>query len=258
MRLPIRWKLLILVIGPITAVYVGVLGLAVVRLEQRARENAAEHMTDRAGRFVAAFDGRLRELAQIARSTASFLETHPEASAEQLYAQLRANVAANPLCYGAAIAFEPRQFEPSRELFCPYVFRGGHGLASMDIAAEAYDYTSGQWEWWTKPRTTNTAVWTSPYFDEGAGDILMSTYAVPVSRDGEMWAVTTVDIALEPLREAIVESIGQNVDFFIITALGQYVYHPNPQRIMNVSIIERAEAHARGDILYMARRMTSP
>jgi signal transduction histidine kinase/CheY-like chemotaxis protein len=110
----------------------------------------------------------------------------------------------------------------------------------MDIGAEAYDYTLPEWEWYSAPRSQDAAVWTDPYFDEGAGNILMCTYSVPFYRGGTLWGVTTIDIALEPLQSVLLSGMGDAIDFVVITPNGEYVYHPEPQRIMRDSIFDDA------------------
>ena len=80
----------------------------------------------------------LQALAQVARSTAAYLEIAPELGEQQLYDLLRANLAQNPLAYGSAIAFEPHQYKQGLALFSPYVYRDGETTKAIDIATEAY------------------------------------------------------------------------------------------------------------------------
>ena len=77
------------------------------------------------------------------------------------------------------MAFAPSGFD-GREAFSPYVHRDGDSLIRLDIA-QAYDYLNDpSSEWWRAPVEGGRPVWTEPYFDEGAGDIMMSTYSVPI------------------------------------------------------------------------------
>ena len=51
------------------------------------------------------------------------------------------------------------------------------------------------------------AVWSEPYFDEGAGNIIMSTYSIPFSRtNGErrvFTGIVTADISLDWLVDIV-------------------------------------------------------
>ncbi|NQT37701.1 MAG: hypothetical protein HQ581_09445, partial [Planctomycetes bacterium] len=151
MRLSTRWNVLLLTVLPITVIYVVIFGISIVQMQRRTRTDVEARMTQSAGYYASRFDGNLRQAAQIAETTATFVETHPGISEAQIYAQLRANVGRNELVYGAALAFEPNTYG-QRKLFSPYVFRGEDGLEQIDIAAEAYDYTDPQWQWWSAPR----------------------------------------------------------------------------------------------------------
>ena len=47
----------------------------------------------------------------------------------------------------------------------------------------------------SNPRDAGEALWTEPYFDDGGGDVLMTTRTVPFRRDDTFWGVATIDIA---------------------------------------------------------------
>ena len=46
-------------------------------------------------------------------------------------------------------------------------------------------------DWYLIPKTLNQPVWSEPYFDIGGGNLLMSTYSVPiyklVDKNGEIY-----------------------------------------------------------------------
>jgi len=50
----------------------------------------------------------------------------------------------------------------------------------MVISREVYDwYADPRWTWFQAPKAQGKAVWSAPYFDEGAGNVLMTTYSAP-------------------------------------------------------------------------------
>jgi len=107
-------------------------------------------------------------------------------------------------------------------IYCPFGFRGPPDQAvyggcspdgprfcpSMDLS-RAYDYSdvsNALAEWYTAPRClylrdgVEAGYWTSPYFDEGAGNINMVTYSQPIiSRDGTFLGVATIDVEVDAL-----------------------------------------------------------
>tara|TARA_R110002110_G_scaffold205066_7_gene417151 strand:- start:293204 stop:295564 length:2361 start_codon:yes stop_codon:yes gene_type:complete len=122
-------------------------------------------------------------------------------SEAQLQQLLRKVVANNDDLYGSSIALNTPvgSAEPG---FAPYYFRGNNTVNYVDLATGDYNYRSQAW--FVDTLKAGTAGWREPYFDEGAGNALMTTYAVPVFRtaaDGQryIYAVVTADITLHEL-----------------------------------------------------------
>jgi len=117
----------------------------------------------------------------------------------------------NHLLFGASIAFAPRIEVGDTAYFAPYLYLSNDTIAYKDLAENEYRYTTK--EWYTRARDEGKGVWSEPYYDEGGGEVLMTTYAVPFYRDrgnGLVFAgVVTADLSLIGLQELI-----YNVQFF--------------------------------------------
>ena len=254
----IRSRMIALIALPTLAIYVLVLGLAMVHLRGENRAEVEAEMTRLAGDWAARFDDAFRSAALLAEATARFIEDDPNLDEQQIFSQLEAIIGLDPVVYGAAMAFEPGMFKPDDSLFCPYVYRDQDGLRRMNISRDVYDwYGDEQWQWWHAPKNTGGGSWTDPYFDEGAGNVLMVTYSTPFSRDGRFRGVATVDIMLPQLRESIGQAIVSERPFAILTSKGQYVYSANESWIMSRTVFEVAEAEGRPDIAEVARHIVS-
>src|SRR5690606_35087343 len=59
----------------------------------------------------------------------------------------------------------------------PYWYRDGSTYGYVDLMDSAYTINSQPWL--TSTLTSDIAVWTDPYFDEGGGNIWMRTRTVP-------------------------------------------------------------------------------
>ena len=108
----------------------------------------------------------------------------------------------NPVVAGSTIALVPG-YRKDRPLFSPYACREADGsIKVLSLATEEYDYPSQ--EWFVKPLEVGEGYWSEPYVDEGGGEMLMTTYSLPL-RDvkGNMAAVMTADISLEWLKELV-------------------------------------------------------
>ncbi|HIF50372.1 MAG TPA: HAMP domain-containing protein [Thiotrichaceae bacterium] len=251
MQLSIRWKLIISIVLPMLIISSIVMSLTFDRLYSNAKQRLHGEATDMARHYAARLDAEFKTATQVARSTANFLNIHPDIAEEELYEILRQNVVQSPLIYGAAIAFEPYQFDKELKLFSPYVYRELSGntkskeietkLLSLDIGIDSYDYSNGEWDWFSRPRELDKAIWTEPYFDEGAGNILMDTYSVPFYRDGKFRGIVTIDIPLDALQQnAGIEQL-QKQPFVIVSPSGKFIAHPDSEMIMKGNIRQRAD-----------------
>ncbi|MDY6982765.1 MAG: cache domain-containing protein, partial [Pseudomonadota bacterium] len=174
----------------------------------------------------------MRSLSRIAETTAAFLDINPSLSEDDLYGLLRQNTSRNQLLYGSAIAFEPGAYR-GKSLFSPYVY--GRDLKQMDIGKDAYDYTDGRWEWYSGVKETHAGLWTEPYFDEGAGQLEMTTYSHPVLRDGQFIGVTTIDLRLDQLSSTISSQLDGEM-FMIMSPTGTFVSHYLPDQALHGSL----------------------
>ena len=114
-------------------------------------------------------------------------------------------VADNPVVMGSTVALVPGYLS-QKPLFSPYVCRNeSDSLMFLSLATPEYDYPSQ--EWFTKPLEVGDGYWSEPYVDEGGGEILMTTYSMPIRDKKEaLAAVLTADLSLEWLKE-LVDSI---------------------------------------------------
>ena len=107
----------------------------------------------------------------------------------------------NPVVAGSTIALAPGYYK-NRPLYAPYACREGDRVVLKSLATQEYDYPSQ--EWFTKPLELGEGYWSEPYIDEGGGDILMTTYSVPVvDAAGRTAAVLTADVSLEWLSQQV-------------------------------------------------------
>ena len=103
-------------------------------------------------------------------------------------------VASNPVICGSTVALRGR-------MLAPYSHEVEGAILTSTLATEEYDYPHQ--EWFVKPLELGEGYWSEPYFDEGGGNILMTTYSVPVVDKKGRTAVFTADVSLEWLSDLI-------------------------------------------------------
>jgi sigma-B regulation protein RsbU (phosphoserine phosphatase) len=106
----------------------------------------------------------------------------------------------------------------------------------LSLATEEYDYPS--MEWFTKPLELKDSYWSEPYFDENGGDILMTTYSMPIKdKNGEVAAILTADISLDWLSDLIGNiKVYPNAFNMVISRSGQIMVCPAETLVMQTTV----------------------
>lgn len=145
----------------------------------------------------------------------------------------------NPAVMGSTIALVPG-YSRRYQQFSPYAMRSGEDIVIKSLATPEYDYPSQ--EWFTKPIETQQGYWSEPYLDENGGEVLMTTYSVPVrDLNGKIAAVLTADVSLDWLTELIGNiEIYPNAFSMVISREGQIMVCPAESLIMKHTVHEIA------------------
>ncbi len=198
-----------------------------------------------------------RQLAMVSQPTmalARVLEVMQPRNRAELVRLLRRQVVGSRHIFGMAAAYAPHAFYPTRRRFCPYVFRSPRGIQVSSLAGEDYNYP--RWDWYLIPYLLARPVWSEPYFDQGGGGALMTTYSAPMVVRGKVKGVITADVALNRLgREVARLSVGMRGYAFLISGQGAFLAAPQPGWIMRETIFSLAERLKRPDMRALGRRM---
>ena len=196
----IRTRMILWVLGGTLIVF-----LCILLISYRTGRDAViqvnnENILNLVKSHAARFETDFRQVAQVPKDLALVLEKYPGLSERELKKLLHDIVSANEFVYGSAIAFEPNAFQKNRRYFSPYYFRDHDRLKYVQIGNEHYQYF--RWDWYLIPKLLKRPIWTEPYYDEGGGDIIMTTFSVPFfSPDSSVRGIVTVDVDLERLRK---------------------------------------------------------
>ena len=224
-RTGITEKILLMVTLPLIALSIVAMWQVRASQSEAALLQLKGHLLQLVQRYAAEITTQLESAVVVAESTAGLLAVNPTTDTEKLFTLLEGNLDRLSIVYGSALAYEPGYF-PGHRLYSPYVFRhGDNAKERMDIATEAYDYTRPEWEWWHGPRNERRGIWTEPYLDEGAGNILMVTYAAPIQTTRRFIGVATVDIDLNAMHANLDLEGLRETDYVILTNTGHFAYH---------------------------------
>lgn len=227
------------------------------------RESSESLLEARRQHIYALASGEANELAALlagvsapAGDLGATLEVHRPRDEETIYRTIEALIDENESVYGMAVAYKPFAFDPGRRLVCPYVHRCRTGLRRAGLDTGDYNYP--EWDWYKTPMELDHPIWTEPYFDEGGGNVLMTTFSAPFHRNGEVIGVTTADVALDNLNEEVAtisNTLGGHA--FVVSTGGRLLAGPDAGKLGELkSIYDLAEEKKRIDLLDLAGRMT--
>ena len=220
-------------------------------------ENNARNLAVSMSRRI---EQEFRAVQKVPENLAGYLKTHPTDNEKVLLSFLHSNVAENPEIFGSAICFEPHAFSKDQYAWAPYFFRTDKAVTYKQLASSEYNYF--QKEYYYIPRAINGPHWSDPYFDTGGGDILMTTYSVPLYRPGAPWqkdsflGAVTADVSLKWLTGLVTSvHVGKNGFAIIITETGIFVSHPDKKMIMEESMFSLADKFNLKELRVLGRAM---
>ncbi len=200
---------------------------AVSTAEQR------EHAVAFAREQAAGFGLMLKTATSPTARTAQLATLQPDLPTAQYWQWFKGLLDDSAALYGTGVTFWPANRGGQRKDL--YGLRGKDGnfhderYAYQDESF-TYDGADGTHEWFSLPQKLGKPVWSTPYFDEGSGNVWMVTYSIPFNRAGTAVfdGVAFSDIRIDTLRKQM-QSAGSitGENFVIVSHEGLYVYHPD-------------------------------
>lgn len=160
-----------------------------------------------------------------------------EGEEEGLRELLKNTVSTNSSIFGGTIALAKDWSQGNG--FAPYYYGNNEKLVYADLTQGKYNYT--QQAWFKGAEIAEKPLWSEPYFDEDGGQILMTTYSVPVYRsqmiDGlvqkSLYAVVTGDVSLNLIQEMLQSiKLGDTGHVLLLGKRGQLLSYPDESSIM--------------------------
>ncbi len=224
------------------------------RMIERDLEESARRLVSAS---VNKIDATLKPVQKVPENLACLLENNT-LSEKEVISLLTTVVERNTDIYGAAVAFEPDVFGEGGRHFAPYFYRTKKGLEFVDLGTQSYNYPSKNW--YKVPKERGRPKWSEPYFDEGGGNIAMSTYSVPFYRTkgGKRYlaGVVTADISLEWLSKVVSSIRILKTGYGVLTSgNGTILTDPSGKLAMNETIFSLAEKRGDKQLMEIGRSM---
>lgn len=226
-----------------------------VILEQELENNAR----NLAMSLVYRVETELAAVTKVTEGVANSLQTG-RYSEQELLSLIKTTIEKNPEIYGSGVAFEPYAFSAASRLYAPYYYRE-KGKIAFSRLENSYQYVPYlYWDWYQIPRELGKLEWSEPYFDEGAGNILMSTCSVPFYGESggtkKLKGVVTADISLDSLTKLVSSlKILKTGYASLLSRNGMLLAHPLKDTVMNETFFSMAEANHDPSMRKLGKKM---
>ena len=202
----------------------------------KMREEATEHAHRELSSTIHQIDAILHSV-EIAVENTAWIVPHRLASPDFMYDITERLLQNNDFIYGCAVAFEPDYFASQGYYFSPYSYRAANGeIKSKQLGNDTYDYH--YMDWYQIPKLLDRPYWSEPYYDDGGGEKMMTTYSKPLyDSEGKLYAIITADLSLEWLTD-LVSNIKafENSYNLMVSRNASFIAHPDHDLILNETI----------------------
>lgn len=133
---------------------------------------------------------------------------------------------------GSSVAFESGYYPEKGHCYAPYSYRDE---ATGEIKSRPLQYDYFESDWYKYPIENGCSYWSEPYFDEGGGEQMMTTFSQPLwDKSGHAFAVLTADISLKGITSELsaVHQFPHSITF-ILSNSGLFISHPDTESLMS-------------------------
>lgn len=212
---------------------------------QMVEQQVMAHAQDVVKAAVQSIDALLQGVVRDQNYLVTQLETSRNLSSQHLNALLRNHLLVNDEIFGTTASFEPGAAPVRKRLFAPYYYRRlNNSIGYADLAVPRYNYLAQPW--YISPKQQRTPIWTEPYFDEGGGNVVMTTYSVPLYRPNKglrrFVGVVTADVSVDWLGQQVSSlRLYRNGYATLFSRKGVYLAHPDRSLILKETIFTVAK-----------------
>ena len=202
----------------------------------KVREEATKHAHSELSNTIHQIDAVLNAV-EIAVENTAWLVPYRLASPDFMYSITERMLQNNEFICGAAVAFEPHYYASEGRYFSPYSYRDANGeIKSKQLGNETYDYH--YMDWYQIPKLLDEPYWSEPYYDDGGGEMMMTTYSKPLYDEyGNLYAIITADLSLEWLTELVggIQAFERSYNL-MVSRNASFIVHPDHNLILNETI----------------------
>ena len=170
---------------------------------------------------------------------------------------------------GCGVGFIPNYYPSKGKWFELYARFADDGKVEVrQIGSSAHDYFNT--EWYKGGLASRNGYWSDPYYDDAGAYKVLCTYAMPVrDKSGKTVGVYGADLSLDWLYDQLSQSdlednligksyvgIFEGTSYsFILGHDGEYIVHPDKERILNGNYFDYGDSTATSNYYELGRKM---
>ena len=202
----------------------------------KMRKEATVHAHSELSNTIHQIDAVLRSV-EIAVENTAWIVPHLLESPGAMYDITKRMLQNNDFIYGASVAFEPDYYKSQGHYFSPYSYRDENdSIHSKQLGDDTYDYH--YMDWYQIPKLLDRPYWSEPYYDDGGGEMMMTTYSKPLyDNEGKLYAMLIADLSLEWLTDLVggIQAF-ENSYNLMVSRNASFIVHPKRELILNETI----------------------
>lgn len=202
----------------------------------KMREEATVHAHSELSNTIHQIDAVLRSV-EIAVENTAWIVPHLLESPDAMYDITTRLLQNNDFIYGASVAFEPDYYKSEGHYFSPYSYRDEHdSIRTKQLGDDTYDYH--YMDWYQIPKLLDRPYWSEPYYDDGGGEMMMTTYSKPLyDSEGRLYAMLIADLSLEWLTDLVggIQAFDKSYNL-MVSRNASFIVHPDRDLILNETI----------------------
>jgi|GEM_PF-1256086 len=139
-------------------------------------------------------------------------------SQNKLESMVKTALQQNKHAYGMAVVVDSDRVSES---YASYYYREDHEINFVNLASTEYNLRSK--DWYQQALSLESPSWTEPYFDKGAGDVLMITFLAPFKHAGGLILIT-IDLTVSRIKTLLASMEDkQDMSIYAITPNGHII-----------------------------------
>lgn len=228
-------------IGITLVVFAALIGYNLFQFDHIISDEVKNELKTQVEKEATAFNSRLIEIGRQNLLSAKNIESMPKYDTNVILNTDKSYIKFDTMIIGAGFWMEPGKFDPGQRYYGPYVYKdNGNIITTWDYSNDKYNYF--QYDWYKDGlKAIGTVVWSEPYTDAVTG-IPMITSSSAIVKNGVSVGVTTTDIGLASMRDAVSKiKVGQTGYAFIITKEGYYLAHKVDEKNLKIKITDEKD-----------------